>query len=333
MSMRLAPEHVARYGTCSRGSVGQKTATETLAGIVVAFWKTRTWSQADLARETGVSRRVVRRVLDELTHAGWPLEREEDHPHVYWSVPNGWFPGGVLFTPDALAALVRVLARVPPTREREKLVALVAGNAPAILANALARIIPPRTSDVEEQFLPAVLDALAQQTPLRLRYFTASRGSYGLRTVSVQRVLVGPPARFIAYCHSAKALRWFRLDHAATLSPDPGDAFHQAEDAEVDAVVQASVDGYHGKERVRVAFFVREPDARWVAQNLPDGLSGVTEDGGLYVEADTAGLLPVARFVVGLGAAAECRSPELARLVAELAEGALGSARGRGSQD
>jgi hypothetical protein len=74
---------------------------------------------------------------------------------------------------------------------------------------------------------------------------------------------------------------------------------------------------------VRVAFHVDDPEARWVEHNLPDGLRGVRDATGLLVEAETAGLLPVARFVVGLGAAARCHSPELEAKVHELARGAL----------
>jgi predicted DNA-binding transcriptional regulator YafY len=143
----------------------------------------------------------------------------------------------------------------------------------------------------------------------------------------VQRVLVGPPTRFLAWCHTQNALRWFRLDYAASLSSDESAVFHDVEDDVVDSMVNESVDGFHGRGRARIAFFVRDPDARWVANNLPEGLSGASVDGGFLVETETAGLLPVARFVVGLGGAAECRSPELAALVRELAEGALSGAK------
>jgi hypothetical protein len=100
--------------------LGQRTSSETLIAVIVAFWRQPVWSQADLAREAGVSPRVARRYLDELTVAGWPLEREEDHPHVYWSVPKGWFPAGVLLDSETVASLVRGLVRVPPSEARSQ---------------------------------------------------------------------------------------------------------------------------------------------------------------------------------------------------------------------
>jgi hypothetical protein len=45
--------------------------------------------------------------------------------------------------------------------------------------------------------------------------------------------------------------------------------------------------------------------------------------GGLRFSTTTAGVLRLARHVVGLGAAAHAETPELALLVAELARGAL----------
>jgi hypothetical protein len=46
---------------------------------------------------------------------------------------------------------------------------------------------------------------------------------------------------------------------------------------------------------------------------------------GILVTAKTSGLLRVARFVVGLGAAATVQTPELRHLVEELARGAFTS--------
>jgi len=303
--------------------LGQRTSSETLIAVIVAFWRQPVWSQVDLAREVGVSGRVVRRYLDELCLSGWPLDREEDHPRVYWSVPKGWFPAGVLLDPVAVSSLVRGLVRIPPSATRSRLLLMIAGHAPAPILDAIKRVIPPRSSEVEEALLPMLLDSLADSLPIRLKYWTASRGSLASRTVSVQRVLIGPPTRFVAWCHSSNALRWFRLDNASTISADPATPYHPVDDSEVDALIQQSVDGFHGHERLRIVFHVRDPDARWVAHNLPDGLTCSTAEGGIVVQAETAGLLPIARFVVGLGEAARCETPELAKLVRELAAGAL----------
>lgn len=309
--------------------MGQRTSSETLAAIIGAFWKQHTWKQAELAQQLGLSVRSVRKHLEDLASGGWPFERQEDPPHVYWSVPKKWFPGGVLLTADHVGALVHLLVRTPPSAERAALLRAVMEVAPSVVSSAMDRVVPPRTSDVEERLLPTLLDALARRSALRLRYFTASRGSLSTRHVSVQRVFVGPPTRFVAYCHRAKALRWFRLDYATAVVADADTAYVDVPEDDVETLLTSSVDGFGGDEVVRVAFFVREPEAHWVAWNLPDGLLAESVRGGLLVEAETAGLLPIARFVVGLGEAAEPRTPELTRLVAQLASGALKRAAGK----
>lgn len=78
--------------------------------------------------------------------------------------------------------------------------------------------------------------------------------------------------------------------------------------------------------QVECAFFVPDPEARWVARNLLSGMHvDVDEDvaGGIRVRCTTSAVVRVARFVVGLGSAAHAETPELALRVRELARGAL----------
>jgi hypothetical protein len=151
--------------------VGQRSTTETLAGVYQAFLTRRTWKQADLARELDVSSEAVRRVLHELQEKGMPLEREAD----------------------------------------------------------------------------GVLDA--------------------------------------------------RLDAS--------EAFRLADVAEVDAYVKASLDGFNeGGTPVTFSFVVRNPEARWVKNNLLGGMQAEPAGDGIRVTFHGSALGRLARFVVSLGAAA-----------------------------
>ena len=58
------------------------------------------------------------------------LEREEDHPHVYWSVPKDWFPGGVFFTRAQLPELLRLLGRLPRSKARDVVLETVFRHVP-----------------------------------------------------------------------------------------------------------------------------------------------------------------------------------------------------------
>lgn len=140
------------------------------------------------------------------------LHSEFDHPHVFWSVPPNWYPGGVLFRGDQVPELLRHLARAPKTKARDALLAHIVQSAPRVVSPA-NKVIPPATSATEESLLPLVEDAAARPMALHVRHVSVYRGEVAWRHVSVQRVVAGPPARFIAICHRSNTLRWFRVDN------------------------------------------------------------------------------------------------------------------------
>ncbi len=302
--------------------MGQRSPSETLAAILKAFLDQRTWKQADLARHVGVLPATVRKQLEELRASGVPLENEKDHPHVFWSVPKNWFPGGVLVTREQVAELFRLLARLPRSRGRDDLIASLRTGRPL-----------PDTVDAgeatsrEEQFLSVIEDAAAEKTVLRFRYYSASRGSEDVRHASVHRLTPGPRASFLATCHRSGALKQFRVESVSEARPDPSQSFRSVSVAELDAHERASLDGFrHERAPSTEAFFVSDPDARWVARNLLEGMESVAVPGGIRVTVETSALPVLARFVVGLGSSAKPLTEGLAREVVRLATGALASA-------
>lgn len=306
--------------------MGQRSSTETVVAIVQAFLQRRTWSQAELARHVGVAVPALRKRLNELTTSGFPLDREEDHPHVFWSVPKDWFPGGVVFSGEEVPDLLRQLAHLPRGAARDRLLAKVIESAPrrASLAAPAAALVTRTSSPSEESWLPLCEDAAARRTALRVRYFTASRGAIEWRHVSVQRVVVGPPARLVALCHRSGALKWFRVDNVLGAVLDHHEPFRGADAGAVEAFLATSLDGFHaGGAPTRCAFFVRDPEARWVQSSLLDPMRSEVVPGGIRVTVETSAPLVVARFVVALGAAARAETPELRAHVAELARGSL----------
>jgi predicted DNA-binding transcriptional regulator YafY len=316
--------------------VGQRSTTETLAGIYQAFLTRRTWKQADLARELAVGAETIRRMLYELREKGMPLEREEDHPHVYWSVPKHWFPGSVLIKQEEVPELLRQLRRIPHGQGRSRLLSLVlerlpnphAPDARATVASgpspASPVIVAREASPEEERYLAVIEDSANHRTALHMRYLTAGRVDEGSRYASVHRVLLGPPARFVAICHRSGTLKTFRVDGVLDARLDAAHPFRAADEASVDGYVQASLDGFHGDGPPREhSFVVRNPDARWVKKNLLEGMRAEGAGDGIRITVHTASLGRLARYVVSLGGAATPETPELAREVAGLARAAL----------
>ena len=72
-------------------------------------------------------------------------------------------------------------------------------------------------------------DAATQKTALQFRYFTVTRGSENRRHASVHRVVLGPPARFVATCHRTGALKWFRVESVSDAKLDPHEKFRDAD--------------------------------------------------------------------------------------------------------
>jgi hypothetical protein len=141
-------------------------------------------------------------------------------------------------------------------------------------------------------------------------------------------VEVGPPARFIATCHQHGDLRWFRVEGISSARVDEREPFRACSPDEVDAYRAASLDGFKGEgPPIDHSFFVREPEASWVQNNLLEGMHLESRPGGILVTIKTSALRRLARFVVGLGGAARPDDRALAAAVAEIAQEALDQAR------
>lgn len=304
--------------------MGSRSNTETIVVILKAFLDQRTWKQADLARHVGVATPVVQKRLRELQANGIPLESEKEHPHVFWSVPKSWYPGGVLFTGEQVTQVFRQLSRVPKSKARDQLIDSLLAYLPN--RQPTVALVPGESTSREEQHLPMIEDSATQKVPLRFRYFTANRGNEGTRHASVHRVLPQPPARFIATCHREGELKWFRVDNVSEAKLDPAEQFRDVAPERIDAHLSASLDGFHdGRPPTKHVFFVREPEARWVARNLIEEMECEEVTGGIRVTVETSALERLARYVVGLGAAAKPLTSELELAVAALANGALAS--------
>jgi predicted DNA-binding transcriptional regulator YafY len=308
--------------------VGRRSSTESIALIYGAFLRERTWTQAALAREVEIGIPALRKRLDELTTLGMPLERQDDPPHVYWSVPQNWFPGGILFSNEDLPDLLHVLWHTARGRRRANLLRVLLGadRDRADVVATEAAIVTHEASEADETFLPIVEDAIARRMAVKMRFYSTDRRAIETRHVSVHRVDVGPPTRLVATCHKSGSIKWFRVDNIVEARADSETAYRSARDADVERFYADSIDGFReATEAEEHAFFVRDPEATWIERNLLARMRTEPVDDGIRITVKTAGALRVARYVVGLGAAARAETPRLKMLVEELAKGALKS--------
>lgn len=309
--------------------MGRLSGTETALGLVVAFIKQDTWAQAELARRLELGVPALRKRIYELIEAGVPLERSGEPPQVMWSVPKRWIPSGVRLDPSDVAELLRLLQRLPSSALRNRLAARVlqgTAHARPRTTEAPPAVLVPALDPHEERWLSIVEDTSRAAEVLSLNYLSTSGGGMQRRQVSPHRVVVGPPARFLATCHRDGELKWFRVDRILQAESAGSAAYRKRPEAELDDAVRFSVNGFRsGGALTRVAFRVRDPEARWVQGNLPQPLTADPVRGGIRVHGETAAVIQVARFVVGLGGAAIPETPELRAVVRDLAEAALAS--------
>src|SRR3954468_2117222 len=136
--------------------MGQKSKTETVVAVLQALLQQRSWSQAELARHVDVTVAALRKHLNELSASGFPLEREDDHPHVFWSVPKGWFPGAVLFDSASVPELLRQLSHLPRSAARDRLIRriLEAAPRPSIAPPSVSVVLTRQSTESEESYLP-----------------------------------------------------------------------------------------------------------------------------------------------------------------------------------
>jgi predicted DNA-binding transcriptional regulator YafY len=304
--------------------VGRRSGTETAVAVLAAFIERRSWAQAALARRVGVSVRALRACLLSMEESGrFPLEREDVPPHVVWRLPASWLPEGVALSRKDAQTTVRLLSRLAAEPARDRLLETLLG--PTALLHARGDVAEP-----EPAVLSAVEDACNGRLVLRVRYASTTSGpgsDASWRTLSVQQLLHGEHPRFVALERGKRGLRVFRVDRVVEARVVRDGFFQTCDGDELGAFIAASVDGFHGDGPVcRCVFFVRDPEARWVEGNLPvRGARIERVAGGIRVEVETAGVVVLARFVVGLGGAARAEDVLLRRVVERLAREALAS--------
>lgn len=306
--------------------MGRRDSAETLGLIYEALRAKRSWTQVALAERVGVEVRALRTVLGRMAAAGVPLEREDDHPNVWWSVPEGWTPAGVYFPLEEVPALIHQVLQLRSGPGRRQLMERIVRAAPksAPTGATMERVHTQAVSEHEENHLLRLMEALEKQRAVRLRYRNSKLGEV---VAAVQWIEAGPLAHFIALYRGDERPKWLRVERVESLRFDDSVRWWKMDAVALRALVDRSINGYADERPVRCSFVVLGADARWVRDSLPgsdrERYVVTTIDGGIQVETTTAAVLPLARFVVGLGGAARCETPELAETVRELAQGAL----------
>lgn len=298
--------------------MGSRSRYESLARVFVILLQRRSVQQAELARELDLTTKSTRALMEALQAADPRIVRDEDPPHVYWSVPKGWFPHlRTVFSAEECAELLRLLGRLPKSAARDRLLKVLVGDEPLRCNGAKVA--------VEESILTVLEDGWKRRVPVQVRYHSAHRGHVGKRDWSVQHIEYGSVVRVAAWCHARQKLLSFRADrvHHANLAEQV--TFVSVPEAELSEFLKSGVDGYVGDGPAReYVFGVRDPEARWVRYSEPFSSFQVEDmNDGVRMRAWVNAPERLARELVGLGAAVVVETPALRAMVRDLALGAL----------
>ncbi len=263
----------------------------------------RTWSQADLAKRVEVTPQTVKRCLEELEAAGVPLEREEDHPHVYWSVPGSWLPEGVHLPRELLVELLRRLARAATPSEHDPLLRHLLKAIPS-LSDLVARVQDAHITEqtpLSAAILSELEDAYDSHAVI-LSYRKSRFAPVEVRFCSPMR-LVDRHRQLLARCHKSDAPRRFHLHRIVQVSPAVGEDYRPLSESELNLALDGSVDGFRAPgPLVDVRFRLVGEGVGWILEDLPEDLQVEAIPSGYLVHGLTGALDKLASKLVTYGA-------------------------------
>jgi predicted DNA-binding transcriptional regulator YafY len=287
----------------------------------------------DLAQRTGVTTRTIRRDLEALQSAGFPLYDELDDGKRYWTLEQRAFKrlDATGFTLAELSALyfsrtlVECLAATPFQQDVatafEKLAsALTPGmrqfldRLPLVMQ---AKGAPPRGADerAERTHVARLLDATLHHRRVRMQYFSLSSAREKEYMVEPHRLVYSQGGLYVlAFVPAYREMRTFAIERIRSLSPleerftpveQPADAF-----AHSLGVNEGTPERIEIAFEARIAPYVRE--RRWhPSQIVADGA-----DGGVVVTLNVCNDWALKSWILSFGPLARVVAPEsLARQI------------------
>lgn len=287
----------------------------------------------DLAERTGVTTRTIRRDLEALQSAGFPLYDELDDGKRYWTLEQRAFKrlDAIGFTLAELSALyfsrtlVECLAATPFQQDVatafEKLAsALTPGmrqfldRLPLVMQ---AKGAPPRGADerAERTHVARLLDATLHHRRVRMQYFSLSSAREKEYMIEPHRLVYSQGGLYVlAFVPDYREMRTFAIERIRSLSPleerftpveQPADVF-----AHSLGVNEGTPERIEIAFEARIAPYVRE--RRWhPSQTVAD-----RADGGLAVTLNVCNDWALKSWILSFGPLARVVAPEsLARQI------------------
>ncbi|MDP3276795.1 MAG: WYL domain-containing protein [Deltaproteobacteria bacterium] len=306
--------------------MGARRPEETVARVLGVLLAQRMLRQSELARQAEVTGETAAKVLGDLKNGGLPLTRELEGRAVIWSVPDGWFPNGVLFEGDDAGQLLRLLLRLPSGGVRDAFIERI--KAASLSAREVSRSVGAvRPAAVEAQrdgasrFRSVIEEAIVRARAIELKYHGTKDLEGHWRTVSPQTVVGASRPTLIAWDHRKSALRTFRVDRVQNVMDVEGIAYVRVDESRIDAEVSESFNGYCGGELREVSMLIDHDAWAIVEHNLPFIAQRIEHTNrGVRVVAKNRGGEVMNRFLLAYGARMTVETPRVRDEVLRLAK-------------
>jgi predicted DNA-binding transcriptional regulator YafY len=298
--------------------------TERLFAEVLLLQNRSDMSARDLAEHFGVSRRTIFRDLRALGEAEVPLTYSEGGGY---KILDGYqLPPLMLSAREAATLLMGTeFVKLQPEQSLRKDADEVALKNRQVLPEQVREFIDAlndrtvldpywlhalEASSQEEGRWYNISRAVAEQHPLQMEYYVASRDEVTARTVDpLGLVYYTDHWNLVAYDHLREAIRNFRLDRIEEMSVMGLEWFEPPEDFDLQEHLDEREDS-PANRRIRIRFDARE--YQWARRGIPAQIEEEreTDDGDVEVTFSFENLDYVAHWLLRYGTNAEVLEPD-----------------------
>lgn len=277
--------------------------------------------------------RTLRRDLEALETAGFPLLSERVDGRVRWRLMDGsrTIPA-LAFTPTELIALVMSRHLFKPLEGTEVHAALtsVLQKAGAALPPASHEYVhqlqglfsvglgPHKAYRLHRETIDKLSQAITRAQTVQVRYFSASRGRVTRREVDPYRLWYASGGLYlVGYCHLRKDVRMFAIERirSVTLTDHP---YQMPLGFDLDAYVQDALTVMRGP-RIDVELLFNRATALWVRDRIwhPSQQQIPLRDGRLRMTLSVANTRELVGWVLSFGSGVRVIRPDTLRATVE----------------
>lgn len=277
--------------------------------------------------------RTLRRDLEALEMAGFPLINERVDGRVRWRLMDGFknVPALTCSPTELMALLIsrHLLKPLDGTQVQTALDSLLGKAAAALPApgwdyvEQVAGLFsvglgPHKTYKRHRDTIDRLTQAISQARTVQLRYFSASRGKTTRREADPYRLWYASGGLYlVAYCHIRRDVRLFAVERirSVTLTDHP---YQMPLGFDLDAYVQDALTVMRGP-RIEVELLFNKVTAAWVRDRIwhPSQRQTPLKDGRLRMALSVAGTRELVGWVLSFGSGVRVVKPESLRAAVE----------------